>query len=94
MNKILSASKLLIALTFVISANLVSGAALESPAADELDHYIIGAGGGELLVTDSQLNYTQGQPVTGETANQDFDLCAGYWCDVAVRVYLPMVVKL
>jgi len=61
----------------------------------DLSWSIIGGGGGHLEAAPYILDGTIGQPIVGQAASLPYELCAGFWCQVAAqyRVYLPLVLR-
>ena len=64
-----------------------------------IPRHVIGGGGGHASHSPYSLDYTIGQPVTGEASQSPYELCAGFWCGMAgspgfnYRVFLPVVLR-
>jgi hypothetical protein len=83
-------------IAFGVMLFCLAGLSLAVRAAEStetLENWIIGAGGSAQGNSTYALDYTLGQPVTGESENQGYHLCAGYWCDPMWRTYVPIVLR-
>ena len=47
-----------------------------------IDQDVLGSGAHNAMSADYMLEATLGQPATGLSASQNYDLCSGFWCDV------------
>jgi len=47
-----------------------------------IDQDVLGSGAHNATSADYALEATLGQPATGLSASQNYDLCSGFWCDV------------
>ena len=79
-----------LALGVILVALVFTGAALAAANAESLDWWVIAGGGGQAGAA-TTLGGTVGQWVSGSSTQ----LCAGFWCGMAVqyRVFLPLVLR-
>jgi hypothetical protein len=76
----------------LLSGLIVGGVAL-AVSQQNIDWWVMGAGGGPAQGGQFTLDGTIGQAVAGQNAPGGYDLCAGYWCGVkrTAATYLPMI---
>lgn len=75
----------------LIGLLLLSGVALAA-AQQNIDWWVMGAGGGQAQGGVYTLDGTVGQAVVGQDSAADYDLCAGYWCGAhTAATYLPWI---
>jgi hypothetical protein len=67
-----------------------------SPTDLELGRRVIGNGGGRVEQNFYTIHSTLGQGVVGTTNQSPYELCAGYWCNLArvqYKIYLPLLTR-
>ena len=85
----------IVVLSLVLLCSLVAACVAWANGTPTISWSVIGGGGGHLEAAPYILDGTIGQPIVGQVANLPYELCAGFWCQVAAqyRVYLPLVLR-
>ena len=85
----------IVVLSLVLLCSLVAAGVAWADGTPTISWSVIGGGGGRLETSPYILDGTIGQPIVGQAASLPYELCAGFWCQVAAqyRVYLPLVLR-
>ncbi len=82
-------------LPLYLAAFLLLAGVVLAAGAPTIDWDVRGGGGGHAEAAPYALDGTIGQAVVGPATDTGSELCAGFWCGVAVRyeTYLPLVLR-
>ncbi len=75
-------------------ARAVAGPPMGSPHYN-LDWNVSANGGGTITSTHYQVSSTIGQPATGISGSNNFEICSGFWCKVLAffEINLPLIYR-